>query len=238
MSSHFIPFKTQQIIWVIFLGLTFTASGLGQSQTNKVPSTLVKSSESANVRGRMVYSVQFPGGSAMNFFNFLRTNGFAGDNILFAGGAANIYVPPFEVNHVRLKDIGKSLELVSEGKLEVEVVEKGEESDENIWRVRASEHAAATRTKACAMPWLFRTSGPTFRKPDATKRIEEVVNAAKGMVGSFLDSDGRRQERANTMTIETESIVIVVGSDAYVEAISSALEALENAAANGVNRAK
>jgi hypothetical protein len=226
MSSHFIPFKTQQIIWVIFLGLTFTASGLGQSQTNKVPSTLVKSSESANVRGRMVYSVQFPGGSAMNFFNFLRTNGFAGDNILFAGGAANIYVPPFEVNHVRLKDIGKSLELVSEGRLEVEVVEKGEESDENIWRVRASEHAAAIRTKACAMPNLFRTAG-------AAKRIREIVDATKQIVESFQIGAGRKTELGDAMTIEAESIVIVVGAEAYVDAISSALEAAEKVAADG-----
>ena len=95
-----------------------------------------------------------------------------GTTSFFAGGAANIYVPPFEVNHVRLKDIGKSLELVSEGRLEVEVVEKGEESDENIWRVRASEHAAAIRTKACAMPNLFRTAG-------AAKRIREIVDATK-----------------------------------------------------------
>ena len=178
------------------------------------------------IKGAEVYSIKFPGGSAADFFEFLRTNGFANDNVLFAGRAARIHIPPFSVRHVRLKDVAKSIELVSEGRLNVEIVEKGVQSDENIWRIRASDEALPIRTKTCAMPNFFNRRGP-----NAELRIPVIVEAVEKVLGQQLDISGRTHENGSAHVLGEQKIVVVVGPDQYVEAVSSALEAAEKVAA-------
>ncbi len=175
-------------------------------------------------RNAIVYSIKFPGGTAAEFFEFLRTNGFANDNVLFAGKAASVSIPAFSVKNVRLKDVAKSLDLISEGRLSVEVVEKGEESDENIWRIKPSEGASPLRTKTCPMPSFF-------RNPGAPKRISGIVDSVEQVVARELEHSGRTRENGHAHMLENEKMVVVVGPAAYVEALSSALEAAEKVAA-------
>jgi len=185
------------------------------------------------VKGARVYSIKFPGGTAGEFFDFLMTNGFSGDNILFAGkAAAAMVVRPFAVKHVRLKDVAKSLELVTEGRLTVEVVEKGEQSDENIWRVKVSETASPIRTKTCAMPNYF------FRTAKAAERISLIVKSVEEVLGRQLEMSGRMGEGGSAHTLDSERIVVVVGPEEYVEAVSSALEAAEKVAVADVQAGK
>jgi hypothetical protein len=61
---------------------------------------------------------------------------------------------PFTVNRVSLKELAKSLEFVSRDQLKVEIVEKGESTDANIWYVKRDDRLSPTvRTKALAAPF-------------------------------------------------------------------------------------
>src|SRR2546426_743560 len=123
MKTHQFPFKLSSqfcgIAIFALLTLLLAASSGAQTQTNHAPpeplQRPVTASDSTMVRGARVYSIKVPGEKAAEFFQFLRTNGFANDNILFAARAGRTHVPPFEVNHVRLKDVAKAIELVTEG---------------------------------------------------------------------------------------------------------------------------
>jgi len=227
MKTQFAPLNAlRHVCTCALLTLPLLLLGTGaaqaQAQTKTNPPTApgkdrpVTSGDSTMVRNARVYSIQFPGGSAENFFEFLRTNGFPSDNVLFAGQAALVHVPPFAVRHVRLLDVGKALELVTEGKLSVEVVEKGEQSDENIWRIKASPDAANITSRTIAMPRFF-------SRPDAIDHFAPIVDAAE----KALVDAGSQIRGGRTHMLASEKIVIVVGPAAYVEAVSSALEAAE-----------
>lgn len=190
------------------------------------PKGPVTISSSRIAGGVSVYSINFPGGTAASFFELLRTNGFPNDNVLFAGLAAKTEVPSFSVSNVWLKDIAKSLELVTAGRLSVEVVLKGQESEQNFWRVKIAENAPPLKARTCAMTFFF-------SRPNAEKRISEITETVEMVVARQLDLLGRPHEHGSTHTIASEKIVVVVGPEAYVEAVSSALEAAEKVAAGG-----
>jgi len=105
-------------------------------------------------------------------------------------------------------------------------VEKGEQSDENIWRIKASLGPADITTRTCAMPNFF-------RQADAVGRFVPIVHAAEdALAKGYVTAAGReRRVSGQTHMLPPEKIAIVVGPSAYVEAVSSALEAAEKVAA-------
>ncbi len=212
------------LVWsVTATALALTVPAYSQT-TNSPPERPVTISSSSVVSGGVpVYSINFPGGTAASFFELLRTNGSAGDNVLFAGRAAHTGVPAFSVRNVRLQEIAQSLELVTAGRLSVEVVPKGEDSDENFWRVKIAENAPPLKARTCAMPGFF-------TRPSPEKRISAITETVEKVLAEQLDVLGRPYEQGSTHTIASEKIVVVVGPEAYVEAVSSALEAAEKVA--------
>jgi hypothetical protein len=218
------------LVWSIAAtAVTLASTAYSQTPANRpaeTPEAPVTAAGSRVVGGVLVYSINFPGGTAANFFELLRTNGFAGDNVLFAGRAANTGVPAFSVRNVRLEEIGKALEVVTADRLSVEVVPKGKDSDENFWRVKVAENAPPLKARTCALPILF-------SRPNAQKRIDQIIGTVDQVVAKQLDLVGRPYERGISHTIPTEKIVVVVGPEAYVEAVSSALEAAEKVATAG-----
>jgi hypothetical protein len=193
------------------------------------PAAEVIQSNSSIVKDAQVYSIRFQGGAASEFFRFLSTNGFADDTILFAGDAGNVYIPRFAVRNVRLKEVAKSVEFVSEGKLNVEIVEQGMSSDVNIWRIKLAEPIASAqlKTKACAVPNLL--TG-TKAKDRVHQIVEEVYRALIDGAHEISRNEAQRP-RGNIRILESEKIVVAVGAEAYVEAVASALEAAERVAA-------
>jgi hypothetical protein len=232
MKSNFTTFNVVRLIFggSALLILPWIGTVRTQAQTQgqlterpAPPSRPVSSGNSVMVKNATVYSIQFPGGTAGDFFEFLRTNGFVSDNVLFAGKAASTQISSFTLRHVRLTDIGKALELLSEGRLSVEVVEKGEQSDENIWRIKVAPDTAKVVTRSCAMPHFL-------RRPDAVDRLEPIVNAAERELEKGLIMAGGLKRSGHTHMMGPEKIVIVVGPVEYVDAVSSALEAAEKVA--------
>jgi hypothetical protein len=125
--------------------------------------------------------------------------------------------------------VAKSIEFVSEGKLDVEVAERGLSSDVNAWRIKRAEPPASAqlKTKACAVPHLLTGAKAKDR---VHQIVEEVYIALIEGAHEIFRSDAQRP-RGNIRMLESEKIVVAVGTEAYVEAVASALEAAERVAA-------
>ncbi len=227
-------FNVRPGLWAVtIIGLALTEPLEAATNT---PAAEVIRSESSISKGLLVYSIRFPGGTASEFFKFMRTNGFANDTILFAGRADEIYVPDFTVRNVRLKEVAKSIEFVTEGKLVVEMVEQFEAGDVNIWRVKLADRTSVSqlKTKACAVPHLLVGSKEKKRVWD----IIEQVDRALAEAAQDLYRNQSLCPRGHGTILESEKIVVAVGAEAYVEAVASALEAAEKVAASEATEKK
>src|SRR5436190_6080450 len=197
---------------VTMTGLVLARTVQAQPTTNTA-NAFVTNAPSVVMHNTMVYSLRFPGGTASSFFNFLGTNGLSKDTVLLAGRSGECYIPPFTVNNVRLKEVAKCIELLTEGALQVELVEMGEASDVNIWRVKSGIEMASVKTRACAMPNLL-----------ASKNADEHIGRIIDTVRTGLDHEGDMPGRGgnlaqgHTYTLGPEKIVVVMGTETYVEA--------------------
>ena len=185
------------------------------------PLSGVTRADSAFIKGVEIYSMKFPGGRISTFFSFLQTNGFGDDNVLIAGRAGDVYVPEFAVHKVQLKEVAKTIEFVTEERVKVEVVERGEAGDVNIWRIKLSDLQSDSKVRACPVPRLL-ASWPSL--PKGRDRIDAVVNA---VTGGLKEAGAEGKVRV----LESEKIAVAIGSTAYVEGVARALEAAEQAAA-------
>lgn len=178
--------------------------------------------------GTSYYEVDFPGGRTGEFFNFWRTNGFADDSVLFAGDVKRVYIPRFKIKDARLSEVAKSIEFVTEGRLSIEVVEKKERHQGNLWRVKLADAASPSqvKTRACALPALFSGSNPKGRIEEIAQQVYRTL-----FEGTFeITHNEARRPQGSFRILESEKIVVAVGTEAYVEAIASALEAAEKVA--------
>jgi hypothetical protein len=229
MKTNAHPF-TIRLLWVLTLISLSSATLQADTNTPAPPTTAVTRSQSAMSKGLQVYSIKFPGGTASEFFNLMRSNGFASDTILFAGRAGEVWVPEFTVRNVRLGEVAKSIGFVTEGKLVVEMVDQFAGGDVNIWRVKLADQTAIDqlKTRACAVPNLL-------AGPKANDRVLAIVDKVRETLARAAIEMSRGEDRGpqgRITIIESEKIVVAVGAEAYVEAIASALEAAEKVAAS------
>jgi hypothetical protein len=84
------------------------------------------------------------------------------------------------------------------------------------------------KSEACALPSLFAGAKPR-------ERIQEIVESVYRTLieGAFeVSRSDAQRPRGNITILESEKIVVAVGTEAYVEAVASALEAAEKVAAS------
>ena len=223
MKTNQCLFNIRKVLWAVtFIGCALNVTLHAATNT---PAPELIASKSTIFNGVQVYSIRFAGGTASEFFKFMRTNGFARDTILFAGRAGEIHIPSFTVSNVRLKEVARSIEFVAEGKLNVEIVEQGDASDVNVWRIKLANPMASDqlKTRACALPQLLAGSKGRER---VERIVDEVAKALMEGAYSIYGDDARRPQ-GSIRILESEKIVVALGMEAYVEAVASALDAAE-----------
>jgi hypothetical protein len=164
------------------------------------------------------YDIDYPGGNIGEFFRFWRKNGFTNDSVILVGDLNRVYINAFKIKDAHLNEIAKSIESISEGQLSVEVVDKTASDRGNIWTVKNAGGLGRIKTRSCALPAIF--SGP-----NPTERIANMSD----QVQMLLDSSGV-SGRGRVQILASEKIVVVVGTEAYVEAMTGVLEAAEKVA--------
>ena len=219
-------FNIRPALWAVtVIGLSLPTTL--QAATN-TPAAEVIRSDSSSWKGVQVYSIRFPGGSVAGFFRFMRTNGFASDTVLFAGRADEVHIPKFSVVNVQLKEVAKSIEFVAESKITVELVEAPQWGDANIWRIKPVDRVTSEqiKTRACAVPSLLAGA----KGKDRIGKIVQEVSIALVEGADRLYRDQSSLPQGDVRILESEKVVVAVGTQAYVEAMASALEAAEQVA--------
>lgn len=219
-------FNIRPALWAVAV-IGIALSTTLQAATN-APATEVSRYDSSTLKNVQVYSIRFPGGELSKFFRFMRTNGFASDTVLFAGRAGEVYIPEFAVANVQLKEVAKSIEFVADSKITVELVEAPQGGDVNIWRIKPVDRATSEqiKTRACAVPGLLTGAKGKDR---IGKIVQEVsIALAEGTERIYRNQSSRPE--GDVRILESEKVVVAVGTQAYVEAMASALEAAEHVA--------
>src|SRR5262245_12113844 len=158
MKTNSKSLSVSSVLWLVALTAATLGSTAQAEPTNAAPAQVTKATSSI-MKDTEVYSMRFPGGQASVFFNFLHTNGLA-DHTLFAGEAGDVWIPAFTVHNVRLKEVAKSIEIMTQDKLAVDLVEVGDRSDATIWRIKfADKTVSPIKTRACGMPYFLGKDG-------------------------------------------------------------------------------
>jgi hypothetical protein len=205
--------------------LCMLAASIGLAQTNSAPVKTYGGVYRSN--GVNFYEIDFKGGHPSRFFDFWRTNGFENDSFLFAGDMGRIHIPSFKLKDAQLDEVAKSIEFLTEGQLKVEVIERSGTQRGNMWRVKAvaSGTAADIKTRACALPNLL--SGN-----DGEKKVHRIFEGAiRVLVESHVALRNPSRPDGTVKVLGEEKIVVVSGSEPFVEAVISTLQAAEAAAA-------
>ncbi len=211
--------------------ITRAADSTARGQTNQPSISVhlrnspgVPSTDNISVR---YYDIDFPGGSVRQFFDFWRKHGFAKDSVLFAGEVESVFIPSFKIKDARLSEVANSIEFITEGRLIIKVVEKdSRELLGNIWTVKNVDAVGLgqIKTRSCALPAIF--SGP-----NPNDRIHNMADEVKRTLFESVESmryDARIWGRVQVL--DSEKIVVVIGTETYVEAITGVLEAAEKVA--------
>lgn len=192
----------------------------------KLPQQAARVSRSGTINDRYVYTIDFPGGPVASFAQFWKTNGFAGDNILMVGPVDRVYLPKFTINSAHLSEIGKSIEFVSEKRVRIEIAE-GDMGGANIWRISASLDEASEQVKVRACP------APSFlSRPDGSERMERLLSETNEIwMEQIRERKGPSRNPGMFRILQRERIVVAAGSQDYVDAVASVIEAAEKAIA-------
>ncbi len=161
---------------------------------------------------------------------------FPRDSIVMSPSAENVRLPSFEVRNMKLKELAKTIEFLSEGKLTVEVVEKESDMPGNIWRIGGSRTlTAATGTinlkmRSVAAPHLFSDAKKVERMmKDATAMEDRRLNLIANS-GSVVNGQLPRVSRTEIEPLPGQQVFVLIGTEEGVAGMESFIKAAEQLA--------
>lgn len=182
----------------------------------------------------LLYSMKFEGRDVESLAQQLKSE-FPSDNVVVAPSAKYIRLDAFEVRNVRLHELGKTIEFLSEGRLTVEVIERGAGAPGNLWHIgtrRAAGPAATASLKmrSVAAPNLFSDEAVVKRiltEADSLEdfRLKHIEESAMVRGGDFSGVT-----RTQVVPLPAQNIFVLVGSDEGIAGVESFLKAAEQLA--------
>ncbi|WP_147263371.1 hypothetical protein [Roseimicrobium gellanilyticum] len=189
----------------------------------------------ATEKGTRLYTVRFDGTEIQTLRDALRY-AFPGDNVVLSPSAEQQVLPGFEVRNVRLSELARTIEFLSEGRLMVEMVEKDAEMPGNIWRISGNRPTSATKgevkMRAVATPHLFADEKVAAKiELDVLRELEHLrldtaVSASVAAHGTMTRGNSTSVQR-----LTSQKVFVLVGSEEGVDGLESFLKAAELRAA-------
>jgi len=194
-----------------------------------------------------LYTVKFEGGRIDAFLEELKV-AFPKDNMVIAPAVRNLRlnVEPFEVRDASLKELGRTIEFLSDGRLSVEVEAGDSVRAGNFWRIGCPSSSAATialkvTTRSVPAPLLFADKAKVERLiMDATavekRRIAAIVDAAR--IESSRTGSNHLQGVGETRIepLQDQRIFVLVGDEEGIRGMESLVLAAEQLAAGEAAR--
>lgn len=180
------------------------------------------------------YSLKFDGGDVEAMEQTLKSK-FPSDNVVIAPSAKHIPLGAFEVRGVQLKELGKTIEFLSEGRLTVEVVPGDGAMVGNIWRI-ASKNAADSlatvnlKMRSVAAPHLFAENEKLERVLKDAERLENhrmdrILRSAAVGSGNFSGV-----AHTDLKPLREQKVIVLIGSEDGISGMESFIKAAEQLA--------
>lgn len=171
-------------------------------------------------------NIQFEGGLLSSLGDLLRT-AFPNDNVVMSESAKRIELPGFELRNVSVREVGHTIEFLSEGQVRVEV----EETEAGtIWRIGRNEPAAAAATvkmRSVPAPHLFADEKVIETIQLEAKEMEMLRLKLTGIIGGAHGVP----RGASAKPLSSQKIFVIIGDEEGVAGLESLIAAAEQRAA-------
>ena len=219
---------------VAFLGFVPRSPAQTQTSTGKIEPVRISSESGKKVA---LYTMQFNKHGQCANLKALWCGTFTNDSFVITEAAELVYLPRFEVRNVRLAELARSVEFLSEGVLTVEVAEGGSSAEGNIWRIgtRSAGEAPVVKTRAVAAPHIFASEERVNNLLGSVDKMElelrEYQRVSEAMGKRSLKQDA---VRTAVKPLPEQKVFILVGSEAGVAGMESLIQAAEKSASTGI----
>lgn len=184
-------------------------------------------------KGTQLYSMRFQADSVARLQSTLQ-RAFPKDNVVVSDSTERIRLPFFELRNVRLSELARTIEFLSEGSLSVEVVEKDGDMPGNIWRIAAKSSpvaATAVKMRSVAAPHLFadekKLEGVEFDAKNM-EMIRQKIATDSAMAGH---GDPNHVNGVQLQKLTSQKVFVLIGSEDGVAGLESFIKAAEQRAA-------
>lgn len=180
----------------------------------------------------LLYSMKFSGGSVESLEREMKA-AFPKDNVIFTPSARNVRLnlDAFEIRDARLKELAKTIEFLTDGKLIVEVTEDGAAA--NIWRI-GSRLAMTPPTlfqlkmRSVAAPHLCRDKEKAMKvKKDAEDleqdRLKRILESSRAGYNDVLGA-------VRLELLPDQNMFVLVGNEDGIAGMESFIKAAEQLA--------
>ena len=173
--------------------------------------------------GEMFHSLKFDGGTVSKLHDSLRRE-FPSDNFVLSESVERLGLPGFELRNVRLVEIGRTIEFLSEGQLGVEVAANAGAG--NIWRIgrkNPAEISATVKMRSVAAPNLI--ANP--------KALEGILQAAEEMEMDRINRMGMIKgargdfQGARLQPLSGQGIIAIMGGEEGVAGLEHLIQVAE-----------
>jgi len=188
-------------------------------------------------KGVQLFSMRFQTASVVRLQSTLQ-RAFPRDNVVVGASAEQVELPFFEIRNVRLSELARTIEFLSEGRLSVEVVEKDADMPGNVWRIAAKSSpapAAAVKMRSVAAPHLFADEKKLDRVQRDAEEMEKmrlgiVENGRMGLQG--VDPITQRVIETQVKRLTSQRVFVLIGSEDGVAGMEGFIKAAEQRAAD------
>lgn len=184
-------------------------------------------------KGARLYSMRFHGSSLLMLQETLQ-RAFPKDNVVLSVAAEGVRLPNFELRDVRLAELARTIEFLSDGNLSVEVVEKDADMPGNIWRIAYKTPASAVtpvKMRSVAAPHLFADEkGLAAFQTDAVEMEQQRAELAR-KVSLVSRNEPGHVVPTKMQTLSSQKVFVLIGSEDGVAGMESFIKAAEQRAA-------
>lgn len=196
--------------------------------------------QGAQSNATRLYSMKFLGRNVESLEQTLKAV-FPKDNVVVAPSAKYVMLDSFEIRDVRLKELGKTIEFLSDGRLSVEISEMEEGAVGNIWRIGPKKTTGARETptlkmRSIAAPHLFKDEEQVGRLIKDTKNLEQI--RLSRMEESVMVRGGDLFGVAQTKLepLPQQKLFVIMGTEEGIAGVESFIKAAEQLAAEAAAR--
>lgn len=189
--------------------------------SKEVPDQPVVKENATQPAKEKLYSLKFEGSATWDL-NYALREQLSTANVVITDSARSVQMPGFELINVRLSEIARTIEFLSEGQLHVEVSEDA--GNGSLWRIGRRNPltaAMAVKVRAVAAPNLFRDEV-------ALKEIQETIKATELSRLESIGGPTREFRPTFAKPLESQKIFVIIGDDDGVAGMESQIKAAEH----------